>query len=98
MADLMNPGADSKCSESSILELFAADQALTDSQFLDAVNDPNATSLISGTVNLPNLVSRAGLNYYHSHVARMFQASLGRSGKQQQQQNTPNLGMTISIK
>ena len=60
MADLMNPGADSKCSESSILELFAADQALTDSQFLDAVNDPNATSLISGIVNLSKLTSMQG--------------------------------------
>ena len=94
MADLMNPGADSECSESSILELFAADQALTDSQVLDAVNDPNATSFISGTVNLSKLGCRAGLNY-HAHVARMFQASLGRSGKQQQEHNSSILGTEI---
>ena len=31
----------------------------------------------------------------HSQVARMLQASCGRSGKNLQQQNSPNLGMTV---
>ena len=36
----------------------------------------------------------AGLKY-HSQVARIFQASSGRSGKQQQEQNSPNLGKKL---
>ena len=38
--------------------------------------------------------TRAGLKY-HSQVARIFQASLDKSGKQQQEQNSPNLGRVI---
>ena len=37
---------------------------------------------------------RVGLNY-HSQVVRMMQASSGRSGKQQQQQNSPKPGRSL---
>ena len=50
MGGLVSGGPDSICSESDILELFAFNQTLNDSQVLDAVNDPNARSLITGTV------------------------------------------------
>ena len=50
MNSLMNVGPDSICSESNILELFAFNQTLNDGQVLDAVNDPDATSLITGMV------------------------------------------------
>ena len=37
-------------------------------------------------------IYRAGLKKSGPQVARIFQASWGRSGKQQQEQNSPNLG------
>ena len=50
MDGLVNVGPNSVCSQSDILELFALNQTLTDGQVLDAVNDPDATSLITGIV------------------------------------------------
>ena len=40
------------------------------------------------------LLCMAGLKY-HSQVARIFQASSRKSGEQQQEQDSPNLGMDI---
>ena len=49
MNGLLNAGPNSVCSESSILELFAINQTLTDSMVLDAVNQPNnAWNVITG--------------------------------------------------
>ena len=51
MQGLLNGGPNAVCSESHILELFVGNQTMNDSQVLDAINNPDAKSFITGMID-----------------------------------------------